>query len=282
MATPLKPDSYCVDTGPVPLLVDFLMDKGAKGLFVGGTTGEGIILEASERKRLHEAALSAVNGRVPVLLHVGALRTDTAVDLARHAAALGADAIAAVTPYFYGIIDDGLAAYYQAIAEAVPDMPLYGYEIPHMAVNGIGPDLAFRLCQSIPSMAGLKTSNPSIQAVRRLVDAVPEDRIVLSGNETAALGALSLGVDGLISGLSTAVPEPFVALTQAFSSGEADEALRQQRVINRLLAQIPAGMRLAAIKSVLAARGVPVGTPVPALPQIDAEIWPAMRTILSR
>jgi dihydrodipicolinate synthase/N-acetylneuraminate lyase len=282
MATPLEPDSYCVDTAVVPLLVDFLMDKGAKGLFVGGTTGEGIMLEASERKRLHDAAMSAVNGRVPVLLHVGALRTDTAVDLARHAAGLGVDAIAAVTPYFYGITDDGLAAYYQTIADAVPDTPLFGYDIPQMAVNGIGPDLAFRLCELIPSMAGLKTSNPSIQAVRRVVDAVPEDRIVLAGNESAALGALSLGVDGLISGLSTAVPEPFVALTQAFSSGEAEEALRQQRLINQLLAQIPVGVRLAAIKSVLAARGVPVGTPVPTLPQTDAEIWPAMRVVLEQ
>jgi dihydrodipicolinate synthase/N-acetylneuraminate lyase len=258
------------------------LDKGAKGLFVGGTTGEGIMLETSERKRLHEAAVSAVNGRVPVLLHVGALRIDTAVDLARHAATLEVDAIAAVTPYFYGIIDDGLLAYYQAIAEAVPDMPLFGYDIPQMAVNGIGPDLAFRLCELIPSMAGLKTSNPSIQAVRGIVDAVPEDRIVLAGNESAALGALSLGVDGLISGLSTAVPEPFVALTQAFASGDAEEALRQQRLINRLLAQIPAGRRLAAIKSILVARGVPVGTVVPTLPQTDAEIWPAMRAVLEQ
>lgn len=282
MATPLEPDSYCVNTAVVPLLVDFLLDKGAKGLFVGGTTGEGIMLETSERKRLHEAAVSAVNGRVPVLLHVGALRIDTAVDLARHAATLEVDAIAAVTPYFYGIIDDGLVAYYQAIAEAVPDMPLFGYDIPQMAVNGIGPDLAFRLCELIPSMAGLKTSNPSIQAVRGIVDAVPEDRIVLAGNESAALGALSLGVDGLISGLSTAVPEPFVALTQAFASGDAEEALRQQRLINRLLAQIPAGRRLAAIKSILVARGVPVGTVVPTLPQTDAEIWPAMRAVLEQ
>lgn len=282
MATPLEPDSYCVNTAVVPLLVDFLLDKGAKGLFVGGTTGEGIMLETSERKRLHEAAVSAVNGRVPVLLHVGALRIDTAVDLARHAATLEVDAIAAVTPYFYGIIDDGLVAYYQAIAEAVPDMPLFGYDIPQMAVNGIGPDLAFRLCELIPSMAGLKTSNPSIQAVRGIVDAVPEDRIVLAGNESAALGALSLGVDGLISGLSTAVPEPCVALTQAFASGDAEEALRQQRLINRLLAQIPAGRRLAAIKSILVARGVPVGTVVPTLPQTDAEIWPAMRAVLEQ
>jgi len=282
MATPLKAGSYCVDTAAILRLVDFLVDMGVKGLFVGGTTGEGIMLTNNERKRLHEAALSAVNGRLPVLLHVGAQRTDTAVDLARHAAGLGADAIVAVTPYFYEFTDNGLVAYYQSIVEAVPGIPLFCYDIPQKAVNGIGPDLAFRLCNSMPSVAGLKTSNPSIQAVRRIVDAVPDDRIVLVGNESAALGALSLGADGLISGLSTAVPEPFVALTRAFASGELAEARKQQRLINQLLAQIPAGTRLGAIKSILVARGVPVGTPVPTLPKTDAKIWPGMRAILEQ
>ena len=282
MATPLESDSYRVNTAVIPQLVDFLLDKGIKGFFVGGTTGEGILLDSGERKKLHEAALAAVNGRVPVLLHIGAQRCDTAVDLARHAANIEADAVVAVTPYFYGMLDDALAAYYQAIAEAVPDMPLFGYDIPQMAINGISPVLAARLCESIPSMAGLKSSNPSVQAMRRLLDAVPDDRIVLAGNESAALGMLALGADGLISGLSTAVPEPFVAMTQAFSDGEIGEARKQQRLINHLLSNIPAGERLGAIKSVLTGRGVPAGTTVPTLRQSNVTVWPAMRAILEQ
>ncbi len=282
MATPLDSDSYRVNTAVIPLLVDFLLDKGVKGLFVGGTTGEGILLDSDERKKLHEAAVASVNGRVPVLLHVGAQRTDTAVDLARHAASIQTDAVAAVPPYFYGMHDDALAAYYQAIAEAAPDMPLLGYDIPHMAVNGISPSLASRLCESIPSMAGFKSSNPSIQAVRRLLDAVPDGCIVLAGNESAALGSLALGADGLISGLSTAVPEPFVAMTQAFADGEIGEARKQQRLINQLLSKIPVGERLGAIKSILTGRGIPAGTPVPTLPRSNATVWPAMRALLEQ
>jgi dihydrodipicolinate synthase/N-acetylneuraminate lyase len=283
MATPLKSDSYRVNTAVIPQLVDFLLNKGVKGFFVGGTTGEGIMLDSGERKKLHEATLATVNGRVPVLLHIGAQRCDTAVDLARHAASIQADAVAAVTPYFYSMHDDALAAYYQAIAEAVPDMPLFGYDIPQMAVNGISPVLAARLCESIPSMAGLKSSNPSVQAMRRLLDAVPDDRIVLAGNESAALGMLALGADGLISGLSTAVPEPFVAMTQAFADGEIGEARKQQRLINHLLSNIPAGERLGAIKSVLTGRGILAGTTVPTLQQsTNAAVWPAMRAILEQ
>ncbi len=282
MATPLESDSYRVNAAVIPQLVDFLLDKGVKGLFVGGTTGEGIMLDSGERKKLHEATLATVNGRVPVLLHIGAQRCDTAVDLARHAASIQADAVVAVTPYFYGMHDDALAAYYQEIAEAVPDMPLFGYDIPQLAVNGISPVLAARLCESIPSMAGFKSSNPSVQAMRRLLDAVPDDYIVLAGNESAALGMLALGADGLISGLSTAVPEPFVAMTQAFADGEIGEARKQQRLINLLLSSIPAGERLGAIKSVLTSRGILAGTTVPTLRQSNATVWPAMREILEQ
>jgi dihydrodipicolinate synthase/N-acetylneuraminate lyase len=280
MATPLAHHSYRVNVAVIPDLVDFLIGKNIKGLFVGGTTGEGILLHGDERKKLHEETLAAVNGRVPVLLHIGSQRTDTAVELARHAASIHADAIAAVTPYFYGMHDDGLAAYYHTIANTAPDLPLFGYDIPHMAVNGIGPELAARLCESIPSMAGFKTSNISARAVGRLLETVPADRIVLAGNESIALGSLALGVDGLISGLSTAVPEPFVALTRAFAEGNTVEARCQQRLINQLLTKIPPGERLGAIKSILASRGIPVGTPVPPLPPAHTGVWTAMQTLL--
>ena len=282
MATPLKRDSYRVNVAVIPHLVDFLLNRGVKGLFVGGTTGEGILLDTNERKKLHEATIATVDGRVPVLLHIGAQRNDTAVDLAKHAASVQADAVVTIPPYFYGMHDDALAAFFQEIAVAIPDVPLFGYDIPHMAVNGISPDLASRLCELIPSMAGFKSSNISIQAVRRLLDAVPDDRIVLAGNESAALGSLALGADGLISGLSTAVPEPFVAMTKAFADGDMDKARKQQRLINQLLSKIPAGERLGAIKSVLRGRGVPVGTTSPILPQSNPEVWPAMQVILEQ
>jgi len=280
MATPLQPDSYRVNSDVIADLVEFLIDKGVKGLFAGGTTGEGIVLDCEERKKLHEVTISTVSGRVPVLVHVGAMRTDTAVDLARHAASAGADAIVAVTPYFYGMHDAGLAAYYEAIAAAVPDVPLFAYDIPQLAMNGISPKLASRLTETVPSFAGCKSSDPDIQAMRRLLDALPENRIFLAGNETAALGTLALGADGLISGLSTAIPEPFVALTHSFAVGDMAKARDMQRLINQLLSLIPAGERLGAIKSVLNARGIAVGMTGPTLPYPNREIWPAMQAMM--
>src|SRR5690606_33851863 len=124
-----------------------------------------------QRRALHEAAASAARGRVAVLLHVGAQRTETAVALARHAAGLRPDAVVAMTPTFYGMSDAALARYFHAIADAVPDIPLFLYDIPQFAVNGISPSLLATLAREMPSLAGLKSSRGDVQVVRQLIDA---------------------------------------------------------------------------------------------------------------
>ena len=281
MATPIDPASGRVQLSVVPQLVDFLIERGVKGLFVGGTTGEGIMLPTDQRMQLHEAAVEAANGRVPILVHAGAVQTETAIELARHAEGTGADAIAAVTPIFYGIHDDALAAYYHALADAAPGTPLFAYDIPHMAVNGISPRLAKRLLAEIPSFAGLKSSQRDLQMIYPLIDVVPDDRLLLVGNETIALGSLAMGADGMISGLATAVPEPLVAMTKAFFQGELDEALRWQRLTNRLLAAMPAGARIGGMKAILTARGIPVGPPVAPLPAVHDDLWAVLQEIMA-
>lgn len=279
MATPLFPGTHSVNTAVVPKIVDFLIAKGVKGLFVGGTTGEGTQLDLEQRERLHEAAAGAAAGRAAVLLHVGAQRTEDAVRLTRHAAGLHPDAIVAMTPTFYAMSDAALARYFHAIAEAAPQTPLFLYDIPQFAVNGISPALLSTLARDIPSLAGLKSSRVDIQVVRQLIDALPRERILLAGNESAALGSLALGADGLISGLSTAIPEPFVALTRAFAAGDIDGAREWQRCINRLLGVL-AGVRVGGIKAILNQRGIEVGLPVPTLDATDEPLWPRAAEIL--
>ncbi len=281
MATPLLADGYTVDTVVIPQLVNFLLDKGVVGLFVGGTTGEGILLAPAERLRLHEAAVQAADGRLPVIVHTGANQMDTAVTLARHAAEIGADAMAAVTPWFYGMPDDALADYYQTIAQAAPQTSLLLYDIPQMAGNGISPALLAQLAAELPTFAGMKCSRPDAQMIRQLLDAMPDEGIFLAGNEAIALGSLAMGADGLITGLSTAVPEPFVALTAAFAAGDLAEAQHWHKIISQMLACLPAGRRIGAIKQILAERGISVGTAVPPRPMPAAPVWPKIQKVIS-
>ena len=271
MSTPLDSNGMRVRVETLPALIDFLIGAGVSGLFVGGSTGEGITLDYEERIRLHANSIDAIDRRVPALIHVGAANTTNSVRLARHAETIGADAIVAVTPFFYPIHDDALLNFYMELAASVPDTPLFAYDIPHMAVNSISPLLLKRLANEIPSFAGLKSSSPDAQKIRSLVDANSSDKLLLAGNESISLGLLALGVDGLISGLSTSVPEPFVAMLQAYKGGHFEEARRYQYMINQILNLLPSGERLGALKSILNERGIDVGPPVPPRPAVNQD-----------
>lgn len=284
MATPIYDGSCQINEAAVVELVNFLIGAGVRGLFVGGTTGEGILFENQVRQRLHGLILSAVNGRVPVVIHAGSNTTGESLVLARHAQEIGAAAIAIVTPYFYGMDDNALFDYYQTIAKAVPETPLLAYDIPQMAVNGITPSLLARMAGEIPSFAGLKCSRPDAQMVRQLIDAAPPASLLLAGNERIAAGLLALGAKGLISGLATAVPEPFVALSRAFSAGDLPEVQRQQRLVNEILNLIPASARIGAIKMILSQRGIAAGPAVPprAMPPEEWNGWSKIKALLDR
>lgn len=278
LATPLEADGYTVNIEVLSTLIQFLETRGIDGLFVGGTTGEGILLSTAERMRLHETAVQSAT--VPLIIHIGANRVDTAVTLAKHAQVLGADAIAAVTPYYYTFHAQGLMHYYESIAAAAPETPLFLYDIPQMALNGISPAFLTAVQEKIPTIAGIKTSRPSMIEISQLFSVAQQPFISLAGKEALALGALSYGFDGLVSGLSTAVPEPFVRLVNAFAQSEYSAARQWQQTIDHLLTEIPAGFRIGAIKQILQERGVGVGTAVPPRPMPTAPIWPQMASIL--
>ncbi len=281
MATPLQKDGYTVNRAVIPQLVDFLLEAGVVGLFPGGTTGEGILLSLEERMRLHETAVTAVNNRVPVIIHAGSNNLADTITLAQHAQHVGADAIAVVTPYFYGMHEESLAAYYHQIGNAVPNLPLLLYDIPHLAVNGISPTLFARLGAELPSLAGIKCSRKDAQLIRQLIAVKQAHALVLVGNEAIALGTLAMGADGLISGLSTAVPEPFVALTQAVAANDLPQAQKIHTQINQILAQLPSGARIGAVKQILTERGIAMGTAVPPRPMPTAPIWAHIEAILN-
>ena len=282
MATPLMPDRYTVNIEVVPALVSFLMEKGVKGLFVSGTTGEGILTALSERKRLFEAAVSALKEHGGVsILHVGTNNLRDTLALAESAAENGADAIAVLPGFFYGLSDDAIVTFFKEIGAAFPGMPLIGYDIPHLAVNGFTPSLVHALCATVPSFAGLKSSRGDALMVRALIESLPADKFILAGNERMASGSLTLRADGLITGLSTAVPEPFVALCNAAAASDLNGMREAQNKINQILDLTPPGARIGFIKQILNERGIPVGHPIPPRPAVAQVGWGKIEEILA-
>ena len=282
MATPIDSSGYQVSIQDIAPLVEFLIERGVGGLFPGGTTGEGILLSGDERKRLHTATVEAANGRVPVMVHVGTNNVRDSSELAAHAESIGADAIVAVTPYFYPLADDELLTYFKAVAKAASNTPFLAYDIPHFANNGIGAGLLGRISAEIPTFTGIKCSRGDGQMIRQLIHVLPDDKLFLAGNERILLGSLAMGANGTVSGLSTAIPEPFVNLLSAHAVGDNATAQKWHGIINQLLDLASSHNRIGGIKSILAARGVSVGNPIPPRPTVEADLWSSMLSVISK
>lgn len=283
LATPLEADGRTVNTAVTSQLVHFLADRGTTGVLIGGTTGEGIMLTMSERIRLTETAITAcreVERPFQAIVQVGTNNVPDTLTLTQHALDHNADALLVLCPYFLGMNDDDLFTYFSIVSAAAGNTPMMVYDIPHLAINGISPALLKRL-SVLPNFAGVKCSRKDGQMIRKLIDALPEGTMLLAGNEPIAIGSLAAGAHGMISGLSTAVPEPFVAITRAIGAGDLAAAQTAQNQIIGILTMFDGSRRIGGIKQILNERGVPVGNPMPPRQPITDPIWPQMSAYLN-
>ena len=137
---------------------------GVRGVYVGGSTGEGLLLSLEERKTLAEAAVQAARGEMTVIVHVGCPATRDAVALARHAAAIGADAISAVPSVFYCLSEESIARHWTAIADAA-ELPFFIYNIPQLTGYDLSMEL-FRRMLAHPHVKGIKNSSESARQIQ--------------------------------------------------------------------------------------------------------------------
>lgn len=257
--TPLHEDSNQVNFGLFKDYLEFLISKNVNGFFVAGTTGEGLLLSVKERAELFEAAAKSVQNRVPILAHVGDVSTDNAVSLAESARDVGIKAISVVLPYFYPLDEQAICAYFERIAASVPELAVYAYNIPGNTVNNLSASLYQRLVDVIPNFAGVKTSSPDLMQLKDYLYASGEKCTVLVGCDGLDFPGLVCGAKGLISGNSSAFPEPFVRLYEAVVRGDLAEGRRMQKCIDELRAITHDGRYLAIFKEALTLRGIPAG-----------------------
>lgn len=248
-----------VDTDKIEPLIQFLLERGVKGLFPAGTTGEGVLLSADERKQVAEATVNAAQGAVPVIIHTGAITTQETLELTRHAQDIGASAVAIVTPYYFMLADEALEQHYRTVIEAFPEMPIYLYNIPQCAGNRLSLDLVIRLASSYDNVVGLKDSSGDLQtlfATNLLHDGQFNTAI---GPDESILAGVAMGLDAAVSGHANVVPEMVVGIYDAVVAGKIDEAQKLQRQFNRVRSALSDPRGLSIWKGVLAYRGVPLG-----------------------
>lgn len=261
--TPMTPDgSALADLATFEKYYRFLLERQINGLFVCGTTGEGMLLPLSERKTIAERAVSLVARQVPVLVHVGCNSTAESIELTEHAQSINADGVGVITPYFYTYDYLAMFRHFQAVANAAPDLPVFLYYLPSMAHNEILPQLIAELRAVCPNVIGLKHSDSDQVRLQEYRQAGGDGFTLLSGDDSVALAALALGADGCVTGKSSAFPEMLVAIYQTFKRGDLPSARILQSNLNRLLGgllDIGEGIGLAYFKASLRYRGLDVG-----------------------
>jgi len=223
LVTPFRNDGSLDETA-LRSLVKRQIDAGINFLVPCGTTGESPTLTHAEHLRVVEITLEIAKGKVPVLAGAGSYNTAEVISLAKELQHLGADGILSVTPYYNKPTQEGLFQHFKAIASAV-NVPIILYSVQGRTGVNIEPPTVLRLSQ-IPNIIGIKEASGSITQMGAILNLVPRDFLVLSGDDSLTLPLISLGGRGLISVASNEIPAEMTRLVQSALSGDFAEARR--------------------------------------------------------
>lgn len=246
--TPLAEGGAALDEEAIRPLVGFLADGGIDGVLTCGTTGEGILLSAEERRRVGERFVETRPDGFQVAIHAGAQTTAETVDLALHAKEIGADAVAVIAPPYFPLDDEAVFSHLRQAAEACAPLAFYVYEFAGRSGYAIPISVIERLRDEATNLAGMKVSDTPWTAVQPYL---LEGLDLFVGSEPLMLEGFEHGATGAVSGLATAFPDIVASLVHDRDTvaGEHVSTLRT------LLAPIPFH---AALKEILGARGIPV------------------------
>jgi 4-hydroxy-tetrahydrodipicolinate synthase len=207
-------------------LVEWQIAEGSHGVVPVGTTGESPTLSHDEHKRVVELCVETVNKRVPVIAGAGSNSTSEAIDFARHAKSVGADAVLVVMPYYNKPTQEGLFRHFEAINDNV-DIPIVLYNVPPRTVTDMQVETMAR-CARLKNVVGVKdaTANLARASLQRL--ACGEDFIMLSGEDGTALGFNAHGGHGCISVTANLAPALCAKFQEACMKGDYATALKLQ------------------------------------------------------
>lgn len=221
----------------VRALTQYFIDKGVKGVYVNGSSGECIYQGVEERKIIIENVMAVARGKLTVIDHVACNNTRDSVELARHAESVGVDAIASIPPIYFRLPEYSIAAYWNAISAAAPNTDFVIYNIPQLAGTALTMSLFAEMMKN-PNVIGVKNSSmptQDIQMFKAAGRAAKGDFIVFNGPDEQFVAGRAIGADGGIGGTYGVMPELFLKLNELIAAGAREEAIALQYDINEII-----------------------------------------------
>ena len=211
----------------VKALTRYMVEKGVKGVYVGGSSGECIYQSVAERKQVLEAVVEAAEGKLTIIAHVACNNTADSMELAAHAESLGVDAIAAIPPIYFHLPEYAIAQYWNDISSAAPNTDFVIYNIPQLAGVALTMPLFHEMLKN-PKVAAVKNSSMPVQDIQMFKMDGGEDFVVFNGPDEQLVSGLAMGADGGIGGTYGAMPELYLKIYELTKAGKIEEAAKVQ------------------------------------------------------
>lgn len=241
-------------------LCNYLYEKGVKGLYVSGSSGESIYQNLEERKATLKYVAETMKGKLTLIAHVGAPSTRESVMLAKYAEELGYDALSAIPPIYFKLPDSSVYKYWTEIMDST-ELPFIIYNIPQTTGYNLSIGVFKKLLEN-KKVIGVKNSSMPVLDIERFKAAGGEDFIVFNGPDEQYVSGRLIGADSGIGGTYAAMPELFLKAEEFVVSGNFKQAGEIQRDINDIIIALCSlnGSMYSVIKEVLKIRGLNIGS----------------------
>ncbi len=211
--------------------INYLISEKVNGLYITGSTGETFLMSQEEKKQAIEIIVEEVNGRVPVIAHIGSIGTKITTELGQYAEKVGVDALSALPPFYYGFSNDEIFNYYTDISNTT-NLPITIYNISHAHLMDL--DMLKRLA-AIKNVKGVKYTAPTHFNFNKIKKEVGENFKIYSGMDEMSLSGLISGADGIIGSFYNLMPEMFVEIYAKVKEGNINAAKKIQEKINIII-----------------------------------------------
>ncbi|MDO5047639.1 MAG: dihydrodipicolinate synthase family protein [Anaerococcus sp.] len=215
-------------------LAKYYIDKGVKGLYVNGSSGECIYQSVEERKLVLESVCEVAKGKLTIIAHVACNNTRDSMVLAEHAESIGVDAIAAIPPIYFKLPDYSIENYWNDISYAAPNTDFIIYNIPQLAGVALTESI-FSVMRKNPNVIGIKNSSMPVQDIQMFKQAAGEDYIIFNGPDEQFISGMIIGAEGAIGGTYGVMPELFMKMLESLRVGDIKTARDIQNSVDLII-----------------------------------------------
>lgn len=218
----------------VQALTRYFVEKGVKGVYVNGSSGECIYQSVEDKKLILENVMKAAEGKLTVIAHVACNNTKDSMELARHAESLGVDAIAAIPPIYFRLPEHAIARYWNDISSAAPNTDFVIYNIPQLAGVALTMSL-FAEMRKNPRVIGVKNSSMPVQDIQMFKAEAGEDYVIFNGPDEQFISGRVIGAEGAIGGTYGVMPELFLKMDEYVRANELEKAREIQYAVDAII-----------------------------------------------